>query len=506
MSSVLQQIEAFTSGTASEFAFPADLSVEERKLVKIEAEKLGLSSQSFGMGSERRIHIFKPASSRTIAPEPVKYSVKNTFIEPPDAWTPAMEQALVAPAHQSMPVGALQIHIAEEKISAASLLKVTSPRDSEADTDSPKDSERPLLQDSDSESQDAPPISIKNSFVHFEDDSKEHVDPRIIQSMPAGTFGEKIEEERVLAASAGHQKRRPSALSDDIEAETERSSSMLFPSTPNADNQMSFDTVPREAVPVVHCIPASTTALGQCSVTVLPPAMWTAPAPAPSPARAPSSAQGPPPPQGPPEGMPQGSALPMPNADNQMNFDTGHREAVPVAHCIPVSTTALGDCSMTVLPPAMWTAPAPALAPAPAPAIAPSPALAPSSAQGPPAVPLQGSPEGTPHGSALPMPPQAAPPPPCFVPGTPVVLQGLSNQSNFNGLPGVVSSFDADCGRYNVMIEIGPNGPQRLVKVKFQNLILRQPSVPQPPCCSPVHPAGGMAHPAKAALVLDRMV
>jgi len=90
MSPLLQQIEAFTSGTASEFAFPADLSVEERKLVKIEAEKLGLSSQSFGMGSERRIHIFKPTSSKTMAPEPVKYSVKNTFIEPLDAWTPAM--------------------------------------------------------------------------------------------------------------------------------------------------------------------------------------------------------------------------------------------------------------------------------------------------------------------------------------------------------------------------------------------------------------------------------
>jgi len=358
----------------------------------------------------------KPASSMTIAPEPVKYSVKNTFIEPLDTWTPAMEQALVEPAHQSMPAGALQDHITEEKSSAAALLKVyTSPRDSEADTGSTKDSERPLVQDSDSESQDAPnlpPISIKNSFVHFESDSKEHVDPRIIQSMPAGTFAEKIEEERVLAANTGHQKQRPSALSDDSEAETENSSSMLFPSTPNAENQMSFDTRHGEAVPVVHFIPASTTALGECSVSVLPPALWTATAPA----------------------------------------------------------------------------PAPSLSPAP----------------GPPAVLLQGPPEGVPPGSALPMPP---PPPTCFVPGTPVVLQGLSNQSNFNGLSGVVSSFDADCGRYNVMIEIGPNGAKRLVKVKFQNLILaQQSSVSQPPGCLPVQASGGMPRPAKAALVLDQMV
>merc|ERR1712118_577399 len=40
-----------------------------------------------------------------------------------------------------------------------------------------------------------------------------------------------------------------------------------------------------------------------------------------------------------------------------------------------------------------------------------------------------------------------------FKPGTPVVLQGLASQSDFNGLRGVVSAFDADCGRYNVMID-----------------------------------------------------
>merc|ERR1712196_386313 len=115
---------------------------------------------------------------------------------------------------------------------------------------------------------------------------------------------------------------------------------------------------------------------------------------------------------------------------------------------------------------------------------------------------------------AAPAQPLAQRPPPAryFVPGTPVVLQGLANQSNFNGLSGVVSNFDADTGRYNVMIESGPNASKRLVKVKSQNLILSQPPlvpqppVPQPPYCIPVQPSAGVSRPAKAALVLDQMI
>jgi hypothetical protein len=78
------------------------------------------------------------------------------------------------------------------------------------------------------------------------------------------------------------------------------------------------------------------------------------------------------------------------------------------------------------------------------------------------------------------------------------MLQGLANQPDFNGLCGVVSAFDADCGRYNVMIEIGPNAARKLVKVKAHNIVAVPP---QPPC----HPPS-VNHPGKASLVLDQMV
>jgi len=369
MSAIENQIEAFVSGTASEYAFPG-LSVEERKLVKSTAEKLGLSSRSFGMGSERQIHIFKPVSSMTPALEPVKYSVKNTFVDGPvDGWTPAMEQASVSPAHQSMPVGALQEHITAEAKSFATTAHTKvydSPRNSEIDTNSTKDSDSELQE---------PPISIKNTFVHFENDSEENADPRMIQSMPGSTFAEHIEAER--AVNAGSQKGRPLPLSEDSQMETEGSSAMLFPSTPNAENQMSFGA--GEGVPGTQWTPSTPTAPE--SITVLAPAFWAPPA----------------------------AVL-----DNEIS-----QAAVPATY---------------------------------------------------------------------------------FTPGTPVVLQGLASQPDFNGLHGVVSAFDAKCGRYNVMIEIGPNAIRRLVKVKFQNLLLAQPSLlPQPHCCPP-------AQPPKASLVLDQMV
>jgi len=286
-----------------------------------------------------------------------------------DALTPAMERALVSPAHQSMPVGALQEHIAtEEKSFTATALekKHGSPLNSEIDTDSTKDS--------DSESQDAP-ISIKNTFVHFENDSQETADPRIIQSMPAGTFAEHIEAERT--GNAASQKARPLPLSEDSETETEGSSAMLFPSTPNAENQMSFGTA----------------------------------------------------------------------------------EGVPGAQWI--ASTPVAPESITILPPAFWAPPAAALENESSPAAA--------------------------HATY-------------FMPGTPVVLQGLSSQPDFNGLHGVVSAFDANCGRYNVMIETGPNAVRRLVKVKFQNLLLAQPLLPPQPHGCPA------AQPPKASLVLDQMV
>merc|ERR1719316_36693 len=195
------------------------------------------------MGSERQIHIFKPATMMTPETKPEAGSFAGT---------------LPAKADES-------------------------PRISDADTSSTKDS--------DSESQD-PTISIKNTFVHVEIDSKETADPRIIQSMPAGTFAEHIEAEK--AATAGSQGRRPLALSDDAMNEVE-ASVMIFPSTPNAEDQMIMSGGHREAVPQ-WMLPSIATPE---SITVLPPAFWAPPAPQ-MPAQGPPQMPAPMLPQGPP--------------------------------------------------------------------------------------------------------------------------------------------------------------------------------------------------------------
>merc|ERR1712185_702663 len=74
------------------------------------------------------------------------------------------------------------------------------------------------------------------------------------------------------AVNAGSQKRRPLPLSEDSETETEGSSAMLFPSTPNAENEMSFGA----GVPGTQWTP-STPAAPE-SITVLPPVFWAPPA------------------------------------------------------------------------------------------------------------------------------------------------------------------------------------------------------------------------------------
>merc|ERR1719443_2415743 len=63
---------------------------------------------------------------------------------------------------------------------------------------------------------------------------------------------------------------------------------------------------------------------------------------------------------------------------------------------------------------------------------------------------------------------------PCLTPGTPVAVCGLVNQPAFNGLHGAVSAFDEQCGRYNIMLDMGA-GSQRLVKLKAENLAVSQP-------------------------------
>lgn len=97
-----------------------------------------------------------------------------------------------------------------------------------------------------------------------------------------------------------------------------------------------------------------------------------------------------------------------------------------------------------------------------------------------------------------------APPPPSFVPGTPVVLTGLASQPDFNGRHGTVSSFDAESSRYNIMLEMCPNANQRMVKVKFQNLLFSQPMLP--PGVPYIQPSATMNRTAQAPLTLDQMV
>jgi hypothetical protein len=475
-------MDVFLAGSTSEYAFPADLSVEDRKLVKTTAEKFGLSTKSFGMGSERRIHIFKPKASTEAALEAVKYSVKNTFVDGPVDPT-APSPALVGPAHQSMPVGELQAQLAAEELEAPTDLSSTlveklntklnkteeSPRNSQSG-DSTVDSESEKQEDPSD-----PTICIKNSFVHFENDSDENGDPRIIQSMPNGKFAESIEAEKSEASTKRTRKPKAKPLPFSEDPEVSEAAAMVFPATPNAE--MSYDALgphcatppaasASQTAPVVQWAP-SNTAQQDSSVAVLPPANWT------------------------------------PSASSQLLPENAAK--------LQDSITASPD-SITVLPPAVWN----------------PQAAAQNGVNGGglmPQVPAQGIPGGS--------PPQMAPqgPPPCFVPGTPVVLCGLASQPTFNGLRGTVAAFDPECGRFNIIVEIGANATRRMVKVKFENLVHApstqptaalppvlppQPLPPQPvvhqvlPPQQPVYPYApqpvSVNRPAKATLSLDAMI
>merc|ERR1711865_277672 len=70
-----------------------------------------------------------------------------------------------------------------------------------------------------------------------------------------------------------------------------------------------------------------------------------------------------------------------------------------------------------------------------------------------------------------------------FVPGTEVIIEGLTKCPDFNGKIGTVQSLDTETGRYNVMLAAaGASGP-RLAKIKFANLRLAGP--PPPPRFAP---------------------
>lgn len=54
--------------------------------------------------------------------------------------------------------------------------------------------------------------------------------------------------------------------------------------------------------------------------------------------------------------------------------------------------------------------------------------------------------------------------------GTPVVIDGLIKSPGFNGSRGVVQSWDAASGRYNVLLSSSVIGGHRFAKVKAENL------------------------------------
>jgi len=356
-STLEKEVQVFASGCMAEHAFPADLSSDERKFVKQVADRLRLPSQSFGMGSDRCIHIFRPAP--LLAPQPeafelVEYSVKNTFIDGP--MDP--QQAAVGPQSLSMPADAFQKCLAGEIASSAvvpidSLETVNeSPSSSRSDTQSVAesfDSVREIY-------------SFKNTFVHFEEaDSKENADPRIIQSMPAGKFAESLQEEMAAAECKAKASLRPLALCEQA-LQSEAAVEMVFPQTPDAD-AATFQA-------------ASLAGMG-----------------------------------GP-------------------RLDWLHSSAATVWHPAPPMCAPTAVAAPVAMPPAWWR----------------------------PAAPTTNS-------------------SPILLPMTSVVVSGLTSQPGFNGLRGVISSFDAESGRYSVLLEVGA-GQQRMAKLKHENLVLQgQPAV-----------------------------
>jgi len=57
-----------------------------------------------------------------------------------------------------------------------------------------------------------------------------------------------------------------------------------------------------------------------------------------------------------------------------------------------------------------------------------------------------------------------------FALGTEVVIQGLVKAPSFNGAWGVVQSWDAETGRYNVLLACAAINGQRMAKIKGENL------------------------------------
>jgi len=62
--------------------------------------------------------------------------------------------------------------------------------------------------------------------------------------------------------------------------------------------------------------------------------------------------------------------------------------------------------------------------------------------------------------------------------GSEVVIDGLVKAPMFNGASGVVQSWDAETGRYAILLSVPTSGGQRWAKVKGENLRLALPARP----------------------------
>jgi len=193
------------------------------------------------------------------------------------------------------------------------------------------------------------------------------------------------------------------------------------------------------------------------------------------------------------------SALLFPATPNGEGLRTAFDE-MPASENVPVvqwvsPATATVDAPITVLPPAFWD-PSPAQILIDSPIAPKEPGQQQNQEQPQDAGPLQGP--------TAQLSPQASP---LLLPGTLVVLSGLANQPKCNGLRGWVSDFDAVHGRYNIIVEIGPNLQRSMVKVKPDNLLIAQSCLPAPlPYCPLAQQQMIQNWPVKASLCLDQMV
>jgi hypothetical protein len=80
-----------------------------------------------------------------------------------------------------------------------------------------------------------------------------------------------------------------------------------------------------------------------------------------------------------------------------------------------------------------------------------------------------------------------------LMPGTEVVIEGLSKLPAFNGLKGTVQCMDEESGRYNILL-FCPVGAHKFAKVKAENLLIVMP--PPPPCFAPTFPLEECRSPA----------